>query len=135
MREPASVDVVVAENLFGDILSDEAAVLAGSLGLLPSASLGATDQGLYEPIHGTAPAIAGRGIANPYGTILSVAMMLRHSLHREDLAGAIESAVEVCITEDVLPADLGGTTGTDDVAGAVAREALRHLSVHSGAAS
>ena len=135
VREPATIDVVVAENLFGDILSDEAAVLAGSLGLLPSASLGATDQGLYEPIHGSAPALAGRGIANPYGTILSVAMLLRHSLHREDLAVAIESAVDVCIDEDVLTSDLGGTAGTDAVADAVAREALRHLSVHSGAAS
>src|ERR1700722_18493572 len=135
VREPTTVDVVVAENLFGDILSDEAAVLAGSLGLLPSASLGATDQGLYEPIHGSAPALAGRGIANPYGAILSVAMLLRHSLHREDLAVAIKSAVDVCITEDVLTCDLGGTVSTDAVANAVAREALRHLSVHSGAAS
>jgi 3-isopropylmalate dehydrogenase len=135
VREPATVDVVVAENLFGDILSDEAAVLAGSLGLLPSASLGASDQGLYEPIHGSAPRLAGRGIANPYGTILSVAMLLRHSLHRDDLAGAIESAVDVCISEDVLTADLGGASGTDAVAGAVAREALRHLGARSGAAS
>ncbi|MFZ2033523.1 MAG: isocitrate/isopropylmalate family dehydrogenase, partial [Candidatus Dormiibacterota bacterium] len=135
VREPATVDVVVAENLFGDILSDEAAVLAGSLGLLPSASLGATDQGLYEPIHGSAPALAGRGIANPYGAILSVAMLLRHSLHRDDLAVAIESAVDVGITEDVLTSDLGGTASTDAVADAVAREALRHLTVHSGAAS
>jgi 3-isopropylmalate dehydrogenase len=125
--EPATVDVVVAENLFGDILSDEAAVLAGSLGLLPSASLGATDRGLYEPIHGSAPAIAGRGIANPYGAILSVAMLLRHSLHREDLAAAIEAAVDVCISEDVLPVDLGGRAGTDAVADAVAREAMRAL--------
>ena len=135
VREPSTVDVVVAENLFGDILSDEAAVLAGSLGLLPSASLGASDQGLYEPIHGSAPRLAGRGIANPYGTILSVAMLLRHSLHRDDLALAIESAVDVCITEDVLTADLGGTIGTDAVADAVAREALRHLGARSGAPS
>ena len=133
VREPSTVDVVVAENLFGDILSDEAAVLAGSLGLLPSASLGASDQGLYEPIHGSAPRLAGRGIANPYGTILSVAMLLRHSFHRDDLALAIESAVDVCIAEDVLTADLGGTTGTDAVADAVAREALRHLGARSGA--
>jgi 3-isopropylmalate dehydrogenase len=125
--EPATVDVVVAENLFGDILSDEAAVLAGSLGLLPSASLGATDRGLYEPIHGSAPAIAGRGIANPYGAILSVAMLLRHSLHRDDLAAAIEAAVDVCISEDVLPVDLGGGAGTNDVADAVSREAMRAL--------
>ena len=135
VREPAAVDVVVAENLFGDILSDEAAVLAGSLGLLPSASLGASDQGLYEPIHGSAPSLAGRGIANPYGTILSVAMLLRHSLHRDDLAAAIEAAVDVCITEDVLTADLGGAAGTDAVADAVAREALRHLGARSGVPS
>ena len=135
MREPASVDVVVAENLFGDILSDEAAVLAGSLGLLPSASLGASDRGVYEPIHGSAPAIAGRGIANPYGTILSVAMLLRHSLHRADLAAAIEAAVDVCISEDVLTTDLGGDAGTAAVAGAVAREAVRHIGVTLGSAS
>jgi 3-isopropylmalate dehydrogenase len=125
--EPATVDVVVTENLFGDILSDEAAVLAGSLGLLPSASLGATDSGVYEPIHGSAPRLAGRGVANPYGAILSVAMLLRHSLHRDDLAAAIEAAVNVCISEDVLTADLGGTAGTDAVADAVSREAMRAL--------
>jgi 3-isopropylmalate dehydrogenase len=135
VREPATVDVVVAENLFGDILSDEAAVLAGSLGLLPSASLGASDQGLYEPIHGSAPRLAGKGIANPYGTILSVAMLLRHSLHRNDLAVAIESAVDVCIAEDVLSPDLGGTSGTEDVAAAVARETVRLLSAPVGSAS
>ena len=135
VREPATVDVVVAENLFGDILSDEAAVLAGSLGLLPSASLGASDQGLYEPIHGSAPRLAGKGIADPYGTILSVAMLLRHSLHRDDLALAIESAVDVCIAEDVLPADLGGTLGTEAVADAVARETVRQLSTAVGAPS
>jgi 3-isopropylmalate dehydrogenase len=128
MREPSTIDVVVAENLFGDILSDEAAVLAGSLGLLPSASLGTTDQGLYEPIHGSAPSLAGKGVADPYGAILSVAMLLRHSLHRDDLAVAIESAVDVCISEDVLPPDLGGTSGTDAIADAVSREAMRTLS-------
>lgn len=135
VREPATVDVIVAENLFGDILSDEAAVLAGSLGLLPSASLGATDQGLYEPIHGSAPTLAGKGVANPYGAILSVAMMLRHSLHREDLAVAIERAVDVCISEDVLTADLGGSSSTDAVADAVSREAMRALGESVGAMS
>ena len=90
---------------------------------------------MYEPIHGSAPSLAGRGIANPYGAILSVAMLLRHSLHRDDLAVAIESAVDVCITEDVLTADLGGAAGTDAVAGAVAREALRHHGARSGVAS
>ena len=110
-------------------------MLAGSLGLLPSASLGATDQGVYEPIHGSAPSLAGKGIANPYGAILSVAMMLRHSLHREDLATAIETAVDVCISEDVLTPDLGGSSSTDAVADAVSREAMRTLGVSLGAAS
>jgi 3-isopropylmalate dehydrogenase len=127
VSEPATIDVVVTENLFGDILSDEAAVLAGSLGLLPSASLGATGSGLYEPIHGSAPGLAGRGVANPYGAILSVAMLLRHSLHRDDLASAIEAAVDVCISEDVLTQDLGGGAGTGAVADAVSREAMRTL--------
>jgi 3-isopropylmalate dehydrogenase len=135
ISEPATIDVVVTENLFGDILSDEAAVLAGSLGLLPSASLGESDKGLYEPIHGSAPALAGRGVANPYGAIGSVAMLLRHSLHRDDLASAIESAVDVCISEDVLTADLGGGAGTDAVADAVSREAMRALREPIGSTS
>ncbi len=135
IREPATVDVVVTENLMGDILSDEAAVLAGSLGLLPSASLGATDAGLYEPIHGSAPSLAGRGIADPYGAILSTAMLLRHSLHRDDLAAAIESAVDVCIAEDVLPIDLGGTSGSAAIAEAVSREAVRRAGMLLGSAS
>ena len=84
-------------------------MIAGSLGVLPSASLGATDRGLYEPIHGSAPLLAGRGVANPYGAILSVAMLLRHSLHRNDLAAAVEAAVDACISEDLLTPDLGGT--------------------------
>jgi 3-isopropylmalate dehydrogenase len=135
IHEPATIDVVVTENLFGDILSDEAAVLAGSLGVLPSASFGDSDQGLYEPIHGSAPALAGRGVANPYGAILSVAMLLRHSLHRDDLATAIETAVDVCISEDVLTGDLGGRAGTDAVADAVAREAMRTLRAPIGSTS
>ena len=85
--------MIVTENMFGDILTDEAAVLAGSLGLLPSASLGEGTRGLYEPIHGSAPDIAGKGIANPIGTILSAAMLLRHSLGLEAEARAIERAV------------------------------------------
>jgi 3-isopropylmalate dehydrogenase len=98
IRRPADFDVIVTENLFGDILSDEAAVLAGSLGVLPSASLGERRTeygqfGLYEPIHGSAPDIAGRDIADPIGTILSSAMLLRTSLGRADAADAIESAV------------------------------------------
>ncbi|HEY8944154.1 MAG TPA: 3-isopropylmalate dehydrogenase, partial [Polyangiaceae bacterium] len=90
---PGSFDVLVTENMFGDILSDEAAVLTGSLGMLPSASLGQGKLGLYEPIHGSAPDIAGKGIANPLGTILSGAMLLRHSLGLEEEARAVETAV------------------------------------------
>lgn len=115
LRRPADFDVIVCENMFGDILSDEAAMLSGSLGLLPSASLGAIDQdrnqtalrfGLYEPIHGSAPDIAGRGIANPLGTILSVALLLRHSLHLENEAQAVEQAVQRVIEDGRVTADL-----------------------------
>ena len=96
---PAWMDVVVTENMFGDILTDEACVLAGSMGMLPSASLGDRRTGLYEPIHGSAPDIAGKGIANPIGTILSSAMMLRHSFKLEAEAAALEKAVEEAITD------------------------------------
>ncbi len=103
----AQFDVIVTENMFGDILTDEAAVLAGSLGLLPSASLGEGKLGLYEPIHGSAPDIAGKGIANPTGTILSAAMLLRHSLGLEAEARAIEAAVSFAIDEGCHTGDLG----------------------------
>ncbi len=100
IREPARFDVVVTENMFGDILTDEASVLAGSIGLLPSASIGAAQsngegrrRGVYEPIHGSAPTIAGKGLANPVGTILSLAMLFRLSVLRDDIAAAIEAAV------------------------------------------
>lgn len=106
IRRPASFDVMVTENMFGDILTDEASMLAGSLGLLPSASLGASRLGLYEPIHGSAPDIAGKGIANPYATILSVAMLLRHSLALETEAQAIEFAVFKAIDRGVRTADI-----------------------------
>lgn len=119
VQHPRDVDVVVTENLFGDILSDEAAVLAGSLGLLPSASLGESGPGLYEPVHGSAPEIAGRDMANPYGAILSVALMLRHSLGRPDLAAAVEAGVDVCIDDGVLTADLGGSASTSAAGAAV----------------
>jgi 3-isopropylmalate dehydrogenase len=127
VQRPTDIDVVVTENLFGDILSDEAGVLAGSLGMLPSASLGDGVAGLYEPIHGSAPDIAGRGVANPYGAILSVALLLRHSLHREDLAQAVEAAVDDCISADVLSRDIGGTAGTRTIGEAVRRETGRRL--------
>ncbi len=94
IRRPRDFDVLVTENMFGDILTDEASMLSGSLGLLPSASLGDGKRGLYEPIHGSAPDIAGRGIANPLGTILSLAMLLRHSLELTREADALEAAVE-----------------------------------------
>ena len=111
IRKRTSFDVIVTENMFGDILTDEASMLAGSMGLLPSASLGAGTLGLYEPIHGSAPDIAGRGIANPYGTILSAAMLLRHSLGLLAEAAAIESAVASAVTAGVRTADIaaGGT--------------------------
>ena len=113
---PAALDVVVTENMFGDILTDEASVLAGSMGMLPSASIGAKGPGLYEPIHGSAPDIAGKGIANPIGTILSAAMLLRHSLGLAAEAAAIEAAVDRTITEGARTADLGGTLSTREMA-------------------
>jgi len=115
VSNPAEFDVVVTENMFGDILTDEAAVLSGSMGLLPSASLGSGGPGLYEPIHGSAPDIAGKGIANPIGTILSSAFMLRYSLKLEKEAAAIEAAVEKTIASGTLTADLGGKANTTEV--------------------
>lgn len=105
---PGSFDVIVTENMFGDILSDEAAVLTGSLGMLPSASLGEGKLGLYEPIHGSAPDIAGKGIANPLGTILSAALLLRHSLGLEAEAVSVEQAVERALAKGARTRDLGG---------------------------
>jgi len=119
---PAWMDVVVTENMFGDILTDEASVLAGSMGMLPSASLGEAGSGesrpagLYEPIHGSAPDIAGQGIANPVGTILSSAMLLRHSLGLEDEAAMIEKAVDESITGGARTLDVGGKLNTRQMA-------------------
>jgi 3-isopropylmalate dehydrogenase len=109
---PASNDVVVTENMFGDILTDEAAVLSGSMGLLPSASLGDGGPGLYEPIHGSAPDIAGKGVANPIGTVLSVAMLLRHSLGLAAEADRVEAAVFATLAAGHRTRDLGGNLGT-----------------------
>ena len=113
LRRPADFDVIVTENMFGDILTDEASMLAGSMGMLPSASLGAdagtsagTRLGLYEPIHGSAPDIAGRGIANPLGTILSVALLLRHSLGLEAEARAVETAVARTLADGIVTGDI-----------------------------
>jgi 3-isopropylmalate dehydrogenase len=113
---PAWMDVVVTENMFGDILTDEASVLAGSMGMLPSASLGEAGPGLFEPIHGSAPDIAGKGIANPVGTILSSAMLLRHSLGLETEAASIERAVEASITNGARTVDVGGKLNTRQMA-------------------
>lgn len=119
VSRPADYDVLVTENLFGDILTDEAAVLAGSLGLLPSASLGVGSRGLYEPIHGSAPDIAGQGIANPIGSILSAALLLRYSFGLEAEALAIEAAVESALTEAELTRDLAGGASTQQLADAI----------------
>jgi 3-isopropylmalate dehydrogenase len=116
---PASFDVLVTENMFGDILTDEASVLAGSMGVLPSASLGAGGPGLYEPIHGSAPDIAGKGIANPVGTILSAALLLRHSLGLEREAAAVEAAVDGVLANGARTADLGGQLGSRAMADAI----------------
>ena len=116
VQAPASLDVVVTENMFGDILTDEASVLAGSMGMLPSASIGEKGPGLYEPIHGSAPDIAGKGVANPLGTILSAAMLLRHSLGLEAEAAVIEEAASRAITDGARTRDLGGTLSTVQMA-------------------
>ncbi len=117
---PASFDVVLTENMFGDILSDEASVLAGSIGLLGSASLGASGPGIFEPIHGSAPDIAGQDRANPIGAIRSAAMLLRYGLKLEAEADAVEAAVAAAISEGELTGDLGGTLGTQAVSGKIA---------------
>jgi 3-isopropylmalate dehydrogenase len=123
LRRPRDFDVLVTENMFGDILTDEAAMLTGSLGLLPSASLGEGRRGLYEPIHGSAPDIAGRGSANPYGTLLSVALLLRHSLGLETEAAALEAAVAAALQAGARTADLAlpgsAALGTTAAAAAV----------------
>ncbi|MGA3157589.1 MAG: 3-isopropylmalate dehydrogenase [Steroidobacteraceae bacterium] len=129
IRRPRDFDVAVTENMFGDILTDEASMLAGSLGLLPSASLGDGRRGLYEPIHGSAPDIAGRGIANPFGAILSVALLLRHSLQLESEARAIEAAVERVISGGLRTADLvaaGERAASTRDAGDAVLQALAH---------
>lgn len=127
VRAPKQFDVIVTGNLFGDILSDAAAMLTGSLGMLPSASLNARGQGIYEPVHGSAPDIAGRNIANPLATILSAAMMLRYSLGEAAAADRVEAAVSAVLeqgirTADILPAQGNGDlrqAGTDEMADAV----------------
>jgi 3-isopropylmalate dehydrogenase len=126
VRKPSLFDVVLAPNLFGDILSDEASVLAGSIGLLPSASIG-TGPGLYEPIHGSAPDIAGRGIANPLGAIASAAEMLRRSLDLPRLADKIDVAIDRVLDAGHRTADLGGTVSTEQMGGLVCRALEQQL--------
>jgi 3-isopropylmalate dehydrogenase len=120
---PRHFDVILTENMFGDILSDEASVMTGSLGLLPSASIGGDGPGLFEPVHGSAPDIAGQGIANPLAMFLSAALMLRHGLGREAEAAALESAVDRALDEGLRTTDLGGTASTAEATQAV----LAHL--------
>jgi 3-isopropylmalate dehydrogenase len=120
VSRPAEFDVVLTENMFGDILSDEAAMLTGSLGMLPSASLGdGSGPGLFEPVHGSAPDIAGRGIANPLAMFGSVALMLRHGLAMEDEAAALESAVDRALGDGLRTPDLGGDATTETATRAV----------------
>jgi len=125
VRNPGQFDVIVTGNLFGDILSDEASMCAGSIGMLPSATLSSwrTTLGLYEPIHGSAPDIAGQGKANPCAAILSAAMMLRHSLAMEDAAARIEKAVAGAIAGGARTHDLGGALSTSAMTDAI----LAHL--------
>jgi 3-isopropylmalate dehydrogenase len=135
LQRPADFDVIVTENMFGDILTDEAAVLAGSIGLLPSASLGDGKQGLYEPIHGSAPKLAGRDVANPVGAILSAALLLRHSLGLESEARAVEAAVTTVLDVGFLTADLApsGTAAvsTSAFGEAVTTRLLQQETIHA----
>ena len=129
LRNPARFDVLLAGNMFGDILSDEASVLAGSLGMLPSASLGEGPFGVYEPIHGSAPDIAGRGIANPTGTILSAAMLLRYTLGLEDEARAVGRAVETALADGARTADIAPNRSAALSTGAFTERVIGGLAV------
>jgi 3-isopropylmalate dehydrogenase len=125
LSRPSDFDVIVTENMFGDILTDEASMLAGSMGMLPSASLGDSRRGLYEPIHGSAPDIAGRGIANPCGAIASAALLLRYSLGLEQEATAIETAISKAIADGARTADIAApgetTISTAEMTDAIIR--------------
>jgi 3-isopropylmalate dehydrogenase len=123
VAEPTRFEVIVTENMFGDILSDEAAMLTGSLGMLPSASLGEGGPGVFEPVHGSAPDIAGQGVANPLAMFLSAALMLRHGFGMEPEAAAVESAVDRALADGLRTPDLGGDAGTAQATQAV----LEHL--------
>jgi 3-isopropylmalate dehydrogenase len=115
VSRPSDFDVIITENLFGDVLSDEAAMISGSIGLLPSASLGPGTKGLFEPVHGSAPDIAGQGIANPLATVLSAAMMLRYSLGAPEAADRLDAAVESVLGAGARTRDLGGDLGTSAI--------------------
>ena len=128
LSRPSSFDVIVTENMFGDILTDEASMLAGSMGMLPSASLGDSRRGLYEPIHGSAPDIAGRGIANPCAAIASAALLLRHSLELEDEAADIESAIATAISNGARTADIVSQGDTPVSTDEMTDEIIRCLS-------
>lgn len=137
ISNPARFDTIVTENMFGDILTDEASMLVGSMGMLPSASLGAGSLGLYEPIHGSAPDIAGQGIANPFGTLASVAMLFEYSLGMKFIAVAIEAAIIDCVAAAECTSDVGGNLSTAQ-AGAALRRRLKSaatVDVLSGSAS
>jgi 3-isopropylmalate dehydrogenase len=133
VSKPASFDVIVTENMFGDILSDQAGAVVGSLGLLPSASVGGK-VGLYEPIHGSAPDIAGQGIANPLGTILSTAMLLRHSFQLEEEAASIENAVKQVLAAGHRTRDLavkGASSVSTEEMGKLVVEYLRSITARA----
>jgi len=135
VRNPSQFDVIVTENLFGDILSDEAAMLTGSIGMLPSASMGESGKGgIFEPVHGSAPDIAGQQKANPYGMILSVAMMFRHALGNAAAADTIEKAVEMVLAEGLRTPDIysgeGRIAATSEIGTAVA-QAIQRIGVES----
>jgi 3-isopropylmalate dehydrogenase len=119
VSRPADFDVILTENMFGDILSDEAAMLTGSIGMLPSASVGAGGPGLFEPVHGSAPDIVGTGKANPLAMFGSVAMMLRYGLAMEAEAARIESAIDSALETGLRTPDLGGNASTEDATEAV----------------
>ncbi len=127
MQRPSSFDVILAPNCFGDILSDEASILAGSLGMLPSASIGTGSFGVYEPIHGSAPDIEGQGIANPIATILSAAMLLRHSLGRDDAATGIEKAMESTLHRGLRTADIASPLTTPSTTGEFTRAVVLNV--------
>jgi len=138
IRQPRAYDVILTENMFGDILSDEASVLGGSIGLAPSASLGSSGPGLFEPVHGSAPDIAGKDLCNPIGAILSVALLLRYGLGLEEEAAAVEAGVANALAKGARTADLGGDMGCWAMTETIADEVLRaathshHVQMHWG---